>query len=389
MNRAEKRRQQKMDKNNSRSSSAGRQNIQNSHAIQTALNKATEHHNAGRLPEAENLYRQVLSANPNHHVALHLLGVLAQQTGHPDAAIELIGKALIQKPDEVEAHRNLANVFLDNGRPEEAATQIRKALTIKPDFVNLHFILANALKQLGKFNEAINSYQKAIELKPDYVQAHNNLGSLFRELGKRGEAITSFTTASEIDPNFARARCNAGLALKETGRLDEAIINFKKALEIDPDFTDAAFFLAEALYFQGRTNEAVQILLTTLENKSENPQFSGFLIDILDSHIPDNDSQDVRILAQNNLHSITFPALGSSKIKDQSINLLYQQCQAILSAYDLPAHHHPTQKWSGKSLEVGCDRHMLIFDKFNIIPEFCFGCYKVSMDLPKVVDLFK
>jgi cytochrome c-type biogenesis protein CcmH/NrfG len=55
--------------------------------------EAFSHHQAGRLGDAERLYREVLEADANHSAALHLLGVLAYQTGRAEMAAGLIGKA--------------------------------------------------------------------------------------------------------------------------------------------------------------------------------------------------------------------------------------------------------------------------------------------------------
>ena len=37
----------------------------------------------------------------------------------------------------------------------------------------------------------------------------------------------------------------------------------------------------------------------------------------------------------------------------------------------------------------GCKRHMTVFLQFNAIPRYCFDCYKVSIELQTVVELFK
>ena len=63
-------------------------------ALQGMFNEALAHHQAGRLPEAEQLYRQILALEPRHADSLHLLGVLAQQVGRHDIALELIGRAI-------------------------------------------------------------------------------------------------------------------------------------------------------------------------------------------------------------------------------------------------------------------------------------------------------
>jgi Flp pilus assembly protein TadD len=49
--------------------------------IQEIMQQAVIHHRSGRLGEAEQLYRRVLSDQPNYAHALHLLGLVAFQSG--------------------------------------------------------------------------------------------------------------------------------------------------------------------------------------------------------------------------------------------------------------------------------------------------------------------
>src|SRR5260370_16842736 len=71
---------------------------------------ALRHHRAGRLIEAERLYRQICAADTNHVGSWHLLGVLAHQLGREDAA-DLIGRAVALKPGFAEAHNDLGLVL--------------------------------------------------------------------------------------------------------------------------------------------------------------------------------------------------------------------------------------------------------------------------------------
>src|ERR1700686_2012141 len=68
---------------------------------------ALSHHQAGRLGEAESLYRQICAVDPHHVDSLHFLGVLAAQVGRTDIAIDLIERALALRPDYAEALYNL------------------------------------------------------------------------------------------------------------------------------------------------------------------------------------------------------------------------------------------------------------------------------------------
>ena len=95
--------------------------------IQQAIDLAVQHHNSGRLPQAETIYQQILQADPNQPVAMHLLGVIARQVGKNDVAVDLITKALALKPDYAEAHNNLGNALQELGKLEEAVASYHKA----------------------------------------------------------------------------------------------------------------------------------------------------------------------------------------------------------------------------------------------------------------------
>ena len=67
--------------------------------VEESLNLAIKHHRSGSLPEAEQIYRDILRFDPNHCDALHLLGVVAHQSQQPHKAIEYITRAVLQQPE--------------------------------------------------------------------------------------------------------------------------------------------------------------------------------------------------------------------------------------------------------------------------------------------------
>ena len=81
---------------------------------QNILNQARVAHQAGYLSQAEALYCQVLSTEPNSPDALHYLGMLAHQTGRSAMAVELIGKAIRGRSDYVNAYKNLGLILWAN-----------------------------------------------------------------------------------------------------------------------------------------------------------------------------------------------------------------------------------------------------------------------------------
>lgn len=251
---------------------------------------ALRYHQAGRLAEAEAIYRRVLAADPEQVDALHLLGVLAHQVGRSDIAVELIGKAVSRnagnyaafvnlgeayralgqlanaeqcyrralaiKPDAVEAYNNLGIVLRDLGRPEEAVWACRQALAAKPDFAEAYNNLSNALQGLGMLEDAVQACRQALLIKPDFADAYSNLGSTLNELGRAEEAEQACRRALACKPDSASAYCNLGIALKGLGRLDEAEAAYRQALTLDPHFARAYSSLGNVLNDLGRLDGA-------------------------------------------------------------------------------------------------------------------------------------
>ena len=271
-------------------------------SIPEAIQTAREHHQAGRLLQAEAIYRQILQAAPNHPDALHLSGVIAHQTGKNELAVELISKAisvnpsssmycnlgfalndqgkldaavesyrkaLSIKPDFAEAHSNLGIALQQQGKLDAAVESYRKALSIKPDFAEVHSNLGIALKDQGKLEAAIESYHKALSIKPNFAEAHSNLGNALKDQGKLDAAIENYLEALSISPHDAKAYSNLGLALNDQGKLDAAIENYRKALSIRPDYAEAHYNLGNALKDQGKIDAAVESYRKALSIKPD------------------------------------------------------------------------------------------------------------------------
>jgi len=143
--------------------------------LQQQLETGLSHHRAGRLAEAERIYRQVLAQQPDHADALHLLGVLAGRTGRLDVAVELIRRAIAIWPTGASYHCNLGNALRSTGQIEQARESYRQAILLAPDFAEAHCNLGNVLKDMGRFDEAIAAFRQAIRLEPGLAGAHSNL----------------------------------------------------------------------------------------------------------------------------------------------------------------------------------------------------------------------
>ena len=221
------------------------------------LSAAMGHHRAGRLNEAERLYRAVCAADAGNARAFHLLGIVAHQLGRADA-VDLIGRATALEPGLAEPHNDRAVILAAQGNYAEAAAGFERAVALKPDdvaaranLVMAHFNLGTAHRQQGRLTEAVPPYQRALALRPDLVDAHLNLAAVLQELGRPDDALLHCERAVALRPEAAGARNNLANALRELGRLDEALAQYDRALALDPGLPIAHYNRALTLRRRG------------------------------------------------------------------------------------------------------------------------------------------
>lgn len=178
-------------------------------AAQPAVNKARalfsqgiSQHQAGKLAEAQSLYRQVLKLLPRQADALHMLGVTEFQD------------------------KNFA----------EAVRLISQAKTLKPDDDLMHFNLGNALRAVGKLTEASDAFNTALHLRPDHLEALKNLGNTYKEQNQMDEAIACYDRLLAMEPGHAHTSYNKAIALLTQGQLADGWDLYEYRLRCDtPD----------------------------------------------------------------------------------------------------------------------------------------------------------
>ena len=220
----------------------------NAAQLQRTLQTALAHHRAGRLDDAEKLYRQVRSAAPKLFDGLHLSGALAYQQKRYADAIDFLTRAHRLDRKNPMCQMRLGLALAATSRHAEAETFYRDALKLDPRMPEGWNNLAITLKILGRTDEAREGYLQAIALKPDYYDAHDRLGALLADTQGLAAGIPHFRRALELKPDYAPAWCNLGLALLHERNLTEARASFDRALAIDPSLTQA--IVGRSLAFQ-------------------------------------------------------------------------------------------------------------------------------------------
>ena len=200
---------------------------------------AFQHHQAGKIREAESLYRQALAVQPGQIDALYYLGVLYLQNGIHDAAEEHLSKALKKQPKFAEGHFNLGIALQEQGKLKEAAKAYGQAIKGDKRFLPAQLNLGNVYLDLEQFERAASVFNKLIKLSPKSAEAHLNLGRTWKHKGDKEEALSLYRRALELDPEYADAYLNVGVIQLERNELEDAKESFQQALVFEPHNAEA------------------------------------------------------------------------------------------------------------------------------------------------------
>ncbi len=226
---------------------------------------AAKHHRAGQLSEAEKLYRQVVKAEPGNADALHGLGMIANQSGHPETAVKLIEQAIGVNPEKAEYHVTLGHALQFLDRLDEALGAYQRAAGVNPDLAIVHGGLANVLNKLERHGEAEAAARTAVRIDPALVDAHKDLGVAVQYQERHQEAAGAYQRALDLDPRRADLHNNLGFTLMRQGETAESVASFREAIDLDPRLVPAWYNLGNALRELGHLEEAANAYIETVK----------------------------------------------------------------------------------------------------------------------------
>lgn len=191
------------------------------------LQQGMAKHTAGAYQEAEMIYRQVLSIQPEQPDAIHFIGVLAFNVGNYKAAKEYLNKAIELIPENAACYNNMGNVCQKEGDLDGAVKYYEKTLSLDPSNFKAYSNLGAAFIRLGQYNQAKINLEKAISIEPNYAGALNNLGESHSYLGNFNKAHNFYIKAIELEPHLADAHWNLSLSLLLRGEFEKGFEEYE------------------------------------------------------------------------------------------------------------------------------------------------------------------
>ncbi len=223
-------------------------------------------HQAGRVSEAEALYRRVIAGRADHIEAIANLGLALQQQGRLDEAIEMHLRALALMPDFANANMNLALALEAAGRLEEAVPAYRRTVTLLPQSAEMFNNLGVVLQKLGRHQEAVAEHAKAATVNSQFCDAYFNLSLALISLNRRPEAAAALRSAIQIKPGAAAYHTALGVVLNDLGESEAAVAAHRQAIALDPKLASSYLNLGVALESLGRLDEAAEAQRRAIAN---------------------------------------------------------------------------------------------------------------------------
>lgn len=255
--------------------------------IEQAFQQAVEHHRAGRLPNAEGLYRAVLNAQPAHPDANHNLGVLAMQVKNVAAALPYLKTALEANPAQGQYWLSYIEALIDAGRRSDAQTVLAQGRSrglngaaVDVIALRLHkseYVETQCPDSLVSSSADTAPVKEAPEQQKGKQQVCGTPGKSSRvsstlnhqaSTGEINELMSLFSAAryeeasavarkmTERFPRHPLAWKVLGSALQRMGRNTGALLPMSKSAELSPADAEAHCNLGIILKDLGRLNEA-------------------------------------------------------------------------------------------------------------------------------------
>ena len=239
------------------------------------------------------------------------------------------------------------------------------------------------------FQEALYLSDKLIEKKKNIPFLLNLNGLINLNLENWQNAASVFQKAIDFDDKYVEAYNNIGVAYSHMGEDEKAVKNYNRAIQIKKDYSNAYNNLASHYDDIGKYNDAVKNYVNALEFDPKHMNAQNNLIHLINFFDPKKFKNNSIIKANNEIKRINKTVSVYKNISNKSLFDFYSKCKEIVKNNIQNLNFFDSQIHRRNGYNLNCERHHKAFNKYTIIPEYCFSCFKVQIELKTVTQLFK
>jgi TolB-like protein len=214
-----------------------------------------------KFPLAIQMFEKTTEIDPTYAPAWAYLGA----AHNSDAAFELGGReqyrraqaayerALVIRPNLLDAQIFLANLLIDTGKVEQAVPLLRDALKTNGNYAAAHWELGYAYRFAGMLDESVAECERARQLAP-FVKGNGSVLNSYLYLGEYRKFLESLPVDDSSFTLFYR-----GFGEFHETQFDQAASDFDRAYQLDPNlYTGIGKALSDAIHQHAK--EGLQLL---------------------------------------------------------------------------------------------------------------------------------
>ncbi len=244
--------------------------------------------------------------------------------------------------------------YYNNNQLDEAERLLEN---IKKEIKNKFLILkmySSIYQKKQNWKKFIEVNNKLLDYQEDKEKTLVNIGIGYYKLGEINNSIKYYQSSVEQNASNEIGYENLSISYLEIGKYEKSIENSLKVLELN------------------RKNfKSQNILIDTLNYKIPEKQKNNYILLI-----------NKKILELNGIINEEVPDL-------KTIKLLLNKSYEILNNSKYEIKYNKTQIYRRDRQNLNCERHFKVFNKFEVIPEYCFNCYKVQIIPRNIIELIK
>lgn len=212
-----------------------------------------------------------------------------------------------------------------------------------------------SFERLGEYVKAFKVSQSLVENNENNFFLQNLNGYILFKLNNFESSKKHLSKSIELNNNFATSYYLLGLVNRQHNEFEDALENFIKAISLDINLKDA----------------------------------HHNIIKILSSFKPKKNLNNPYVLTNSLLEKINFDYRENLYINDSEVVSFIKNSIEVLKKNLTYTDFPYMQIYRHNSVNLNCDRHFKVFNSQAIIPEFCFECFKIVIEVNNILDLIK
>ena len=240
-----------------------------------------------------------------------------------------------------------------------------------------------------KFDLALNDLDKLPKNEIRNFEYYYLKGFSYLNLNKIDNAIKNFSLAIKSNEDNILSYFYRAIAYFKKNDFKNSKSDYEKAISLKPNMPELYNNLGSVNYKNGENEEAIKNFTHALRlNQNQKSSILG-LLNVLTQTENVKDNSSNLIFVHNKLNEINFNYSENEVIEDKNIKKILSKINYLIDNKLNDPQLNIIQTYKENETKLNCNRHHKFFNKYDLIPEYCFGCFKIQIELDNVVELIK